>query len=141
MTSADSLKKKIRGSRGKLHNPSLESARFTASITYSYWTLPFIAGLSILTALYLISVRQIQALLQASFGFLITQDTLAFHYSSDCNGLFRDLHPSGCMCARHTSSRVKIERIFQSLSLSQNRAYGPRTRLMPDYSHNIDVEY
>jgi hypothetical protein len=47
------------------------------TVTVDFWTSPFIAGLSPYDAFYLISVRQYQLLLSASFRFSVAGDTLA----------------------------------------------------------------
>ena len=78
MASADfsfPLRKEI--SRGKFILFPLIMPDLHIPVTTGIWAFPFIAGLPLKHALYLISVRHNQLLLLASFRFLFTEDTLA----------------------------------------------------------------
>ena len=64
-------------SRGKFIFFQLIMPDLHITVTVGSWAFPFIAGLPLKHALYLISIRHNQFLLLASFRFPFTRDTLA----------------------------------------------------------------
>lgn len=82
---------------------------YRKAIPGSFWTSTCIAALSLLTALYVISVRQTGGLPTPSFRFLLAMDTLGVQL---CPSLYRagsGLSPFRfCPCRAHNSKNVAL---------------------------------